>query len=211
MFLDQGSNPGPLHWKADSQPLDQGNPHELVFLPWVSGPCWVPSSQHGCASHFSLYVLRTVIALSSPLLFAPLLIHEKGLIKKSFSCPGFPSWASGLRSSPQPWLLESAYSYFVPHAQMWACVPTQGWPRSGEKEGSQRAPGVSLGVRACGRAPLPLLAQLGWRGEGQVCWVPPHLQFGCPSSSLELGRSPLPAPECEALGVLICLPSVPRR
>lgn len=85
MFLDQGSNPGPLHWKADSQPLDQGNPHELVFLPWVSGPCWVPSSQHGCASHFSLYVLRTVIALSSPLLFAPLLIHEKGLIRMSTS------------------------------------------------------------------------------------------------------------------------------
>ena len=111
--------------------------------------------------------------------------------------PGLPSWASRLSSFPPPWLLESAYSYLVPHAQMWACVPTQvgGWPCSGGKEGSQRAPGVSLGVRACGRAPLPLLAQLGWRGEGQVCWVPPHLQFGCPSSSLELGRSPLPAPE----------------
>ena len=85
-FLDQGSNPGPLHWKADSQPLDhQGNPRELVFLPWVSGPCWVWSSQHGCAPHFPLCVLGTVIPLSSPLLFAPFLIHEMGLARMSTS------------------------------------------------------------------------------------------------------------------------------
>ena len=85
MFLDQGSNPGPLHWKADSQPLDQGNPRELVFLPLASGPCRVRSSQHGCASHFPLCVLGTVIAFSSPLLFASFLIHEKGLIRMSTS------------------------------------------------------------------------------------------------------------------------------
>ena len=86
MFLDQGSNLGPLHWKADSQPLDhQGNPHELAFLPWVSGPCWEWSSQHGCASHFPLCVLGTVIPLSSPLLFAPFLIHAMGLIRMSTS------------------------------------------------------------------------------------------------------------------------------
>ena len=41
IFPDQGSNPSPLHWQADSQPLDhQGSP-----IPWIikgiSHPCHV--------------------------------------------------------------------------------------------------------------------------------------------------------------------------
>ena len=36
IFPDQGSNPCPLHWQADSQPLHhQGNPSCLVFLTCV--------------------------------------------------------------------------------------------------------------------------------------------------------------------------------
>ena len=32
IFPDQGSNPCPLHWQADSQPLrHQGSPHKCVF------------------------------------------------------------------------------------------------------------------------------------------------------------------------------------
>ena len=32
IFLDQGSNPCPLHWQADSQPLrHQGSPHVIFF------------------------------------------------------------------------------------------------------------------------------------------------------------------------------------
>ena len=34
IFPDQGSNPCPLHWQADSQPLRrQGSPRGLLFLP----------------------------------------------------------------------------------------------------------------------------------------------------------------------------------
>ena len=37
IFPDQGSNPCPLHWQADSQPLcHQGSPHPLCLL----CPCW---------------------------------------------------------------------------------------------------------------------------------------------------------------------------
>ena len=125
--------------------------------------------------------------------------------------PGLPSWAPGLSSFPQPWLLESAYSCLVPHAQMWACVPTQVGAghtlgEGGVQEGSRGQPG---GEGLCARS-LPLLAPLGRRGEDEVCWAPPPPVW-CPSSGLELGKSPLLAPECEALGVLICLPSVARR
>lgn len=124
---------------------------------------------------------------------------------------GFPPGPPGLSSSPQPWLLESAYSCLVPHAQMWACVPTQvgaghALGEGGVQEGSWGQPG---GEGLCAHS-LPLLAPLGRRGEDEVCRAPPPPVW-CPSSSLELGKSPVPAPECEALGVLVCLPSVARR
>ena len=32
MFLDQGSIPGPLHWKADSQPLDHQRSPQAAHL-----------------------------------------------------------------------------------------------------------------------------------------------------------------------------------
>ena len=35
IFPDQGSNPCPLHWQADSQPLrHQGSPHPLISKEW---------------------------------------------------------------------------------------------------------------------------------------------------------------------------------
>ena len=36
IFPDQGSNPWPLHWQADSQPLrHQGSPQSFLFFPLV--------------------------------------------------------------------------------------------------------------------------------------------------------------------------------
>ena len=46
-FPDQGSNPNPLHWKVDSQPLDhQGSPSHLIFMTTLCGrhysyPCFI--------------------------------------------------------------------------------------------------------------------------------------------------------------------------
>ena len=40
IFPDQGSNPRPLHWQADSQPLrHQGSPSYCVLNPWHLAPC----------------------------------------------------------------------------------------------------------------------------------------------------------------------------
>ena len=47
IFPDQGSNPCPLHWQADSQPLrHQGSPADVIFktleigrVPWVDPKC----------------------------------------------------------------------------------------------------------------------------------------------------------------------------
>ena len=38
---DQGSNPCPLHWQADSQPLrHQGSPLQVIsYSPWATSPC----------------------------------------------------------------------------------------------------------------------------------------------------------------------------
>ena len=37
IFPDQGSNPGPLHWQADSQPLcHQGSPDPLLILEFLA-------------------------------------------------------------------------------------------------------------------------------------------------------------------------------
>ena len=39
IFPDQGSNPCPLHWQADSQPLrHQGSPNNLFFFYWFVVP-----------------------------------------------------------------------------------------------------------------------------------------------------------------------------
>ena len=57
IFPDQGSNPCPLHWQADSQPLrHQGSPHTNHFLNvtpycchqnWIDGLCsWALNANH---------------------------------------------------------------------------------------------------------------------------------------------------------------------
>ena len=40
IFLDQGSNPSPLHWQADSQPRDPQGSKTFAFIvrPWRSLP-----------------------------------------------------------------------------------------------------------------------------------------------------------------------------
>ena len=48
IFPDQGSNPCPLHWQADSQPLrHQGSPNARLFL---SHPAPLAEEVHHCAS-----------------------------------------------------------------------------------------------------------------------------------------------------------------
>ena len=49
IFPDQGSNPCPLHWQADSQPLHpQGSPHHLLFY-FGRGPAksWLSENAEG--------------------------------------------------------------------------------------------------------------------------------------------------------------------
>ena len=42
ILLDQGSNPSPLHWQANSYPLyHQGNPYTAVFKNLFLWLCWV--------------------------------------------------------------------------------------------------------------------------------------------------------------------------
>ena len=50
---DQGSNPRPLHWQADSQPLHQGKPATFFLVPFLSsrwGP--FPTCRYPVASYF---------------------------------------------------------------------------------------------------------------------------------------------------------------
>ena len=43
IFPDQGSNPCPLHWQADSQPLrHQGSPGSIVLIHLFLFPCLIP-------------------------------------------------------------------------------------------------------------------------------------------------------------------------
>lgn len=107
------------------------------------------------------------------------------------------SWASRLSSFPP--LLASRKCLFLPLCRMPKCGMCSHtgrglamlWGQRGVPEGSWGQPRVE-GLWAY--SPCPCWPSWGGR-RGQVCWVPPTLQFGCPSSSLELGRSPLPAPE----------------
>ena len=48
IFPNQGSNPCPLHWQADSQPLrHQGSPSLLFFNNFSFWLCWVFIAVHG--------------------------------------------------------------------------------------------------------------------------------------------------------------------
>ena len=51
IFPDQESNPCPLHWQADSQPLrHQGSPSSFLYLPWwllsLQSHCYRPGQRH---------------------------------------------------------------------------------------------------------------------------------------------------------------------
>ena len=58
IFPDQGSNPCPLHWQADSQPLrHQGSPiHEIL-------PLTIPSSRLGIALSGKILFIIIVVSL----------------------------------------------------------------------------------------------------------------------------------------------------
>ena len=61
IFPDQGSNPCPLHWQADSQPLrHQGSPIACLLR-----PCWMPGSALDLRCPVELTVLMSSAVASS--------------------------------------------------------------------------------------------------------------------------------------------------
>ena len=57
VFPDQGSNPCPLHWQADSQPLrHQGSPVPLLLISWSS----VVNYLHWLFKNFFIFLELTV-------------------------------------------------------------------------------------------------------------------------------------------------------
>ena len=60
IFPDQGSNPCPLHWQADSQPLrHQGSLCSFVFISWVLlHHFWVLCSSDLCYSFISFITFK---------------------------------------------------------------------------------------------------------------------------------------------------------
>ena len=64
IFPDQGSNPCPLHWQADSQPLHhQGSPKIFFFLSIIILPTW----KHSLLSQGESFQLRTTVRRLIPL------------------------------------------------------------------------------------------------------------------------------------------------
>ena len=61
IFLDQGSNPCPLHWQADSQPLDQqGGPFPFSWCPFSHPGTQCPQTLQNSSSIISLnLIIRT--------------------------------------------------------------------------------------------------------------------------------------------------------
>ena len=71
IFLDQGSNPCPLNWQADSQPLrHQGSPRLLFYwketeaLPWSSR--WVGSVKPGIWTLHPMFITSVPRGLGLP-------------------------------------------------------------------------------------------------------------------------------------------------
>ena len=94
IFPDQGSNPCPLHWQVDSQPLrHQGSPCHFIFM--VHCYCGSSWSSMSCSSASALEVMDTFLLVSE----LPLLISE------SWHFPPPPSLAEVSFRGPVPSLL----------------------------------------------------------------------------------------------------------
>ena len=69
IFPDQGSNPCPLHWQADSQPLrHQGSPTSIIFI--------TPSLCLKCFDGFQLHLKWNPDLLKRPKRSSPTLSHD---------------------------------------------------------------------------------------------------------------------------------------
>ena len=78
IFPDQGSNPCPLHWQADSQPLrHQGSPWYLFF--W-----WCPIDHLGFFHSFSLFFILFPLFSSDSVISK--FLSSNSLILCSWSC-----------------------------------------------------------------------------------------------------------------------------
>ena len=61
IFPDQGSNPCPLHWQADSQPLrHQGSPNLGVFIQDSEGWVRIPVHRQNCRHPFLMLCLESI-------------------------------------------------------------------------------------------------------------------------------------------------------
>ena len=84
IFPDQGSNPCPLHWQADSQPLHhQGSPGLIFLIKSGKNVSVIPSSIFSCFPSFPGTLVTCVVGLcmlsfrSPKLCFSP---HHPGLL-----------------------------------------------------------------------------------------------------------------------------------
>ena len=67
IFPDQGSNPCPLHWQADSQPLrHQGSPKIFFFLMWTIFKVFIEFVTILLLFYVLVFWPRGMWALSSP-------------------------------------------------------------------------------------------------------------------------------------------------
>ena len=102
IFPDQGSNPCPLHWQADSQPLrHQGSPTHLFLTVFTTTP---PQShpKHSLLEHHILlvFLLPFWLCLLRFLLISPTF---KGLFTKTHSLDSFCSQDFSLMQGAGKW------------------------------------------------------------------------------------------------------------
>ena len=101
IFLDQGSNPCPLHWQVDSEPLrHQGSPPNAILIFFFSIPdFFFRRSQHCLSKACLLCVSRT-----------SLFGHPLCSINTAGSCLPRGNLVAGNWGSPLNW-------HFFPHAE----------------------------------------------------------------------------------------------
>ena len=101
IFPDQGSNPCPLHWQADSQPLrHQGSPPIYFFFLAVLGLRFCARAFSSCGERGPLF-----IAVCRPLAVAASPVVEHRLQTRRLSSRGSRAWwLRGMWDLPRPGL-----------------------------------------------------------------------------------------------------------
>ena len=119
IFPDQGSNPCPLHWQADSQPLrHQGSPRTIEFLqleetsevihPHIAAKAGIAPMVSQAGGHLCLSTLKarkhTAPKAAQPALGQPELLERSSFHCLMLSaCLPHPSRFTSTTKGPQPW------------------------------------------------------------------------------------------------------------